>query len=347
MPAPSEAVPPYQAPRWLPGGHLQTLYAYLFARTPKVNYRRERWILPDGDFIDLDWLDGEETAPLVVLFHGLEGNSHGHYALALMDALRRRGWRGVVPHFRGCSGEPNRLPRGYHSGDSAEINQILRRFRAECPHAPLFAAGVSLGGNALLKWLGENGPDCAGIVDAAAAISAPLDLAAAGHALDRGFNRHTYVRHFLHTMRRKAVDKINAHRMPVKPAAIRAASTLHEFDELFTAPLHGFRDADDYWTRASSKPWLNSVTIPTLVLNAKNDPFLPAAALPAADEVSPSVTLEFPDEGGHVGFVSGSFPGSLSWLPMRLLAFFDAQRAAPTVAAAAQSRHNSSSYVPA
>jgi predicted alpha/beta-fold hydrolase len=347
MPGPCAPPPPYRAPRWLPGGHLQTLYAYLFARTPTVTYRRERWILPDGDFIDLDWLDGDETAPLVVLFHGLEGNSRGHYALTLMHVLRQHGWRGVVPHFRGCSGEPNRLPRGYHSGDSAEIDLILRRCRAESPRAPLFAAGVSLGGNALLKWLGENGPECAAIVDAAAAISAPLDLAAAGRALDQGFNRHAYVRHFLRTLRHKALEKIASHHMPVSAAAIRAVSTLHEFDELFTAPLHGFRDADDYWTRASSKPWLNSILVPTLVINARNDPFLPAAALPQAQEVSAQVTLDFPAQGGHVGFVSGPFPGSLSWLPQRVLAFFEAHRARAAVADASQIRHNSSAYVPA
>lgn len=338
---------PYRAPPWLPGGHLQTIYAYLFARTPRVRYRRERWILPDDDFIDLDWLDGEETAPLVVLFHGLEGSSRGHYALTLMHALRQRGWRGVVPHFRGCSGEPNRLPRGYHSGDSAEIDMILRRFRAEYPDTPLFAAGVSLGGNALLKWLGENGPDCAPVVDAAAAVSAPLDLAAAGTALDSGFNRHTYVRHFLSTLRRKALDKIAAHRMPVDPAAIRATSTLRQFDDIFTAPLHGFRNADDYWARASSKPWLNSITVPTLLINARNDPFLPASALPSADEVSAQVIRDFPDQGGHVGFVGGPFPGTLTWLPERVLNFFDAHRADARVADDAQSRHNSASYVPA
>ncbi len=347
MPESIAPPPPYRAPRWLPGGHLQTLYAALFARTPAVSYRRERWILPDGDFIDLDWLDGDATAPLVVLFHGLEGSSRGHYALTLMDALRRRGWRGVVPHFRGCSGEPNRLPRGYHSGDSAEIDLVLRRCRAESARSPLFAAGVSLGGNALLKWLGENGPECAAIVDAAAAISAPLDLTAAGRALDRGFNRHTYVRHFLRTLRRKALEKIASHRMPLSAAAIRAVSTLHEFDELFTAPLHGFRDADDYWTRASSKPWLNSISVPTLVINARNDPFLPAAALPQAQEVSPQVTLDFPAQGGHVGFVHGPFPGSLDWLPQRVLAFFEAHRARAAVADANQSRHNSPACVTA
>lgn len=330
----------YRAPRWLPGGHAQTLYAALALRLPHIPYRRERWVLPDGDFLDLDWVDGPPEAPLVVLFHGLEGSSRGHYARALMQAVRRRGWRGVVPHFRGCSGEPNRLPRAYHSGDAAEIDLILRRFRSEFPGRALFAVGVSLGGNALLKWLGEWGPECLPVIDAAAAVSAPMDLMAAGRALDRGLNRHLYVRHFLATLRAKALDKIARHRLPVSPQAIRAASTLYRFDDLFTAPLHGFRDATEYWTRASSKPWLNSISVPTLILNARNDPFLPAHALPTAEEVSQAVTLEFPAQGGHVGFVSGPFPGTFDWLPRRLLEHFAAHLRRPASTATRSNRHN-------
>lgn len=338
--------PPYRAPSWLPGGHLQTIYAYFFPPLPEVPYHRERWILPDEDFIDLDWMDPPTAtpAPLLVLFHGLEGNSRGHYALTLMDAASKQGWRGVVPHFRSCSGEPNRLPRAYHSGDSAEIEMILCRLRRENPNVPLFAVGISLGGNALLKWLGENGPDAARLVDAAAAVSAPLDLAAAGHQLDRGFNRLSYVRHLLRTLKRKTLAKIAAHRLPINPATMRKANTLYAFDDLYTAPMHGFRDADDYWRRASSKPWLNSIAVPTLIINAKNDPFMPAAALPEPHEVSAQVTLEFPDQGGHVGFVSGPFPGNLAWLPARILDYFDHHPPAPKLADPMQTRHNSSEY---
>jgi hypothetical protein len=342
---------PYRAPRWLPGGHLQTIYAYFFPPLPEVAYQRERWVLPDGDFIDLDWMEAppdiSKSAPLLVLFHGLEGDSRGHYALTLMDAARKRGWRGVVPHFRGCSGEPNRLPRAYHSGDSAEIDMILRRLRREHPGAPLFAIGVSLGGNALLKWLGENGPEAARVVDAAAAVSAPLDLTAAGHQLDRGFNRLSYVRHLLRTLKPKALQKITAHRLPIDPKVVRKTGTLYAFDELYTAPMHGFRNADDYWRRASSKPWLNSIAVPTLIVNAKNDPFMPATVLPAPEEVSAHVTLEFPDEGGHVGFVSGPFPGNLSWLPARVLDFLSSAPPASSLAGATQSGHNSASTLPA
>jgi predicted alpha/beta-fold hydrolase len=313
---------PYAVPAWLPGGHAQTLYALLLPR-PRPAYRRERWELPDGDFLDLDWLDGPADAPLLALFHGLEGGSRGHYASFLMAALQRRGWRGVVPHFRGCSGEPNRLPRAYHSGDSAEIGYVLERLRPVAGQAPLFAAGVSLGGNALLKWLGERGETAAPLIAAAAAVSAPLDLPAAGAALDRGVTR-LYTAHFLKSLKRKALAKLERHPGLHDDRALRAVRTIRGFDDLVTARLHGFRDAEDYWHRCASKPWLRRIRVPTLVVNARNDPFMPGAALPGADEVSDKVLLDFPDCGGHVGFVSGPFPGRFEWLPGRVLDFFDA-----------------------
>jgi hypothetical protein len=313
----------YRAPRWLPGGDLQTLYAALAVPRPAVLYRRERWDTPDGDFIDLDWAaDGPDDAhkPLVVLFHGLEGSSRSHYALAFMAHATRRGLRGVVVSFRGCSGEPNRLARAYHSGDAPEIDWILRRLRSRNASAPLYAVGVSLGGNALLKWLGDSGQAATGIVDAAVAVSAPLDLMAAGDALGRGFNL-VYTHNFLGTLKAKSLAKLEHFPGLFDARAVRAAGTLREFDNIVTAPLHGFRDTDDYWTRASSKPGLRNVRVRTLVINAKNDPFLPAAALPGPSEVSPAVTLEQPESGGHVGFVGGGLPGNLDWLPKRALGF--------------------------
>lgn len=312
---------PYRAPAWLPGGHAQTLYAPLLAGGADPGYRRERWETPDDDFIDLDWVDAPPTAPLVVVFHGLEGSSRSHYALALMRALRARGWRGVVPHFRGCSGEPNRLPRAYHSGDCAEVDWILRRLRQGAA-GPVFAVGVSLGGNALLKWLGEQGTAAGKVAAAAASVSAPLDLTISGDALACGLNR-LYTRHFLSTLKPRSLAKLARHPGLFDAAAVERAATLREFDDIVTAPLHGFRDTDDYWRRASSKPLLGRIRIPTLVLNARNDPFVPPSCLPAPEDVAPEVSLEFPEEGGHVGFVSGGFPGSLAWLPGRLLAFFD------------------------
>jgi predicted alpha/beta-fold hydrolase len=315
----------YHAPWWLPGGHLQTIYARHLARYDVVRYRRERWETPDDDFIDVDWVDkADNECKLFVLFHGLEGCSQSHYAISLMAAATRHGWRGVVPHFRGCSGEVNRLIRSYHSGDSREIDWILRRIKSANPSSEIYAVGISLGGNMLLKWLGEEGRAASELLERAVAVSAPMDLVAAAGKLDFGIRRILYTSHFLRYLRPKALAKITAHHLGIDPHAIRACLTFRQFDDLFTAPIHGFENAQDYWTRSSSKPWLKEISVPTLIINARNDPFLPRTALPSAAEVSDAVTLEFPDRGGHVGFVSGRFPGHLDWLPRRILRFFSA-----------------------
>ncbi len=307
----------YRAPWWLPGGHLQTIAAAL-APAPRIAWRRERWDTPDGDFIDLDWA-GPDAGPLVALFHGLEGSSASPYARAIAARAIEAGWRCVVPHFRGCSGELNRLPRAYHSGDSAEIGWILGRLQAR--HAAggvLYAVGISLGGNALLKYLGEQGTNVG--VARAVAISAPLDLAAAGRALDRGLSKQIYTRTFLSSLRRKSLEKLQAHPGLFDAARVRTATTFWEFDDAVTAPLHGFLGADDYWARSSSAPFLGRIRIPALVLNARNDPFLPEPALMRANrDIPPNVTLEFPQTGGHAGF-----PGRGGWLAQRVHAFLAA-----------------------
>jgi predicted alpha/beta-fold hydrolase len=313
----------YRAPLWLPGGHLQTIYPALAIARPPVAYRRERWDTHDGDFIDVDFVDGEPGQPMVVLFHGLEGSSDSHYARALMAALAARGWSGAVPHFRGCSGEANRAPRFYHSGDAGEIDWIVRRLRPRAS-GKLFAAGVSLGGNALLRWLGES-QHGAEIVDAACAVSAPLDLARGGAALSSGLNM-LYTRMFLRSLKPKCLSKLEQFPGLFDRAALLGARDLYAFDNVVTAPLHGYRDTDDYWDRASARHVLDDITVPTLVLNARNDPFLPGEHLPA--RAAPAVTLEYPSDGGHVGFATGPLPGRIDWLPQRLLHFFD--RAAAT-----------------
>lgn len=317
--------PVYRPPAWLPGGHLQTIYANLCIRVPQVTYRRERLELPDGDFLDFDWVDGLAGAPVVVLFHGLEGSADSHYARDLMRHVSARGWHGVVAHFRGCSGEDNRLPRAYFAGDSEDIGRMLGHVKTCHSTAPIHAVGVSLGGNALLKWLGETGEAAATSVRRAASVSAPLDLTAAGNTLDRGFNRRVYTARFLATLKQKALKKARQFPGLLDAKAIAAATTFREFDTLVTARLHGFRDADDYWRRVSSKSLLRSIAVPTLVINAKNDPFLPAWALPSGSEVSPAVTLVQPDAGGHVAFPSGPFPGNLDWLPRCLMQHFDTE----------------------
>jgi predicted alpha/beta-fold hydrolase len=335
----SDFVHGYRAPPWLPGGNAQTIWPAAFGqrtRGPVPAYRRERWDTPDGDFVDLDFLDNEVSPrrPLVVLFHGLEGSSRSHYSEAFADVA----WRGkltyVVPHFRGCSGEMNRAPRAYHSGDHQEIDFILRRLRER--HAgPIVAVGVSLGGNALLRWAGENGEDAGRVVSAAAAVSSPLDLSAGGHAIGRGFNRVVYTTMFLRTMKPKALRKWAQHPGLFDREALLQARDLYEFDNIFTAPVHGFTSAEDYWTRASAKPHLHRIRIPALALNARNDPFVPAASLPRAEEVSASVTLWQPTQGGHVGFPAGPFPGHLLAMPEAVSAWLlQAAGVLPTVPAA-------------
>ncbi|PXW89922.1 hypothetical protein C8R34_10379 [Nitrosomonas sp. Nm84] len=316
---------PYTAPSWLPGGNAQTLYPYFNKPAQLFTYRRERWELDDGDFIDVDWVDGSTDAPLVIFFHGLEGGSSSHYILSIINDLRNYNWRSAVIHFRGCSGIPNRLSRAYHAGDSVEIDWMLQRLinqtQAVSATQPIYVIGVSLGGNALLKWLGEKGEHAKEIVDGVATVSVPLDLAAAGSALDTGFNQ-VYTRHFLDTLKDKAFDKLAQFPGLFDAKALKKCSSIYDFDNLVTAPLHGFKNTDEYWRLSSSKQWLGHIKVPTLVINARNDPFMSASALPSRHEVSSAVTLEFPPEGGHAGFMQGPFPGKLSWLPKKILSFF-------------------------
>ena len=310
----------YRSPWWLPGSHLQTIYPYLRLRQEPPAYRRERVETADADFVDFDWVDGPASAPVLVLFHGLEGSSKSHYAGAILRAAAARGWRGVVPHWRGCSGEPNRLARAYHSGDYRELEAMLAAVRERTGSAPLLAVGVSLGGNVLLNWLGREKEKSRAWLRAAASVSAPIDLVASGTALDRGLNR-IYARNFLKTLVPRALEKLQRFPGLYSEEKLRRVGTIHDFDDLVTAPLHGFKDVMDYWTRASSKPWLQEIALPTLVLNALNDPFVPGASLPGPSDVGAAVTLETPATGGHVGFVGGAYPGSLDWFVSRLLSF--------------------------
>jgi uncharacterized protein len=315
----------YRAPRWLPGGHAQTIWPALFARrfdgtAPRL--RRERWTTPDQDFVDVDFLDAQAPpqAPMLVLFHGLEGSSRSHYAQAFADWARRAGWRFAIPHFRGCSGELNLAPRAYHSGDYEEIGWMLSQLRSH-HDGTLVAVGVSLGGNALLRWAEEAGEAASRTASAVAAVCSPIDLAAGGHAIGRGFNRLVYTRMFLRTMVPKALKKLSQHPGLFDRERLLQARDLYEFDNVFTAPLHGFAGTDDYWSRGSAKPHLHRIRIPALVLNARNDPFVPAECLPSAGEVGTHVTLWQPAQGGHVGFPSGRFPGHVHAMPQGVMAW--------------------------
>lgn len=309
----------YRSPRWLKGAHAQTIWPAVAVSLPLPAYRRELWSTPDGGEVAVDFVEGEANAPLVVLFHGLEGSSHSHYSKALMQEVIRRGWNGAVPHFRGCGGAPNLQKRAYHAGDSAEVAWVLSRLAER--GLPLLTVGYSLGGNMLLKYLGEHCQDALPL--AAAAVSVPLDLQAASTRLDFGLGRHLYTRYFLSSLKPKALRQLKHHPGLFDQTRLLQARTFREFDGLITAPLHGFQDELDYWKRSSSKQFLRTITRPTLVLNARNDPFLPPEALPAQHETSDYVTLELPAEGGHVGFTTGPFPGRIEWLPKRLLDFFE------------------------
>jgi hypothetical protein len=310
----------YVAPRWLPGGNLQTIWPALYSRRvfgPHPHYTRERWATPDDDFVDVDWLARAADTPaktLLVLFHGLEGSSRSHYSEAFSDFAQSQGMAFAVPHFRGCSGELNKAPRAYHSGDYEEIDWVLERLR-ERHTGDIIAVGVSLGGNALLRWAQEKGDDASRVVSAVAAVCSPIDLAAGGWAIGRGFNRLVYTRMFLNTMKPKALQKLVQHPGLFKREALLAARDLYEFDNVFTAPLHGFKSTEDYWARASAKPHLHTIRIPALVVNARNDPFVPAWCLPSQREVGDCVTLWQPAHGGHVGFPQGRIPGHVRTMP--------------------------------
>ncbi|MDP2247784.1 MAG: alpha/beta fold hydrolase [Nitrosomonadales bacterium] len=318
---------PYSSPWWLRGRHLQTIYPATWMPLPDITYRREAWQTPDEDLIELDWVDGDKLdgpkvddakqAPLVVLFHGLEGSAQSHYAKRIMAAVNKQGWRGVVVHFRGCAGKPNLLPRSYHCGDSAEVDWILRRFR-QTEHGEIYALGVSLGGNVLLKWLGEQKSQASTVINKAAAVSTSLNLPITGRVLAQGFNRF-YSRIFLNTLQPKALKLVQQHKLDYDPAGIRQADNLWDYDNRFTAPLHGFKDADDYWHQSNCRPYLKHIQIPTLLINARNDPFLPEENLPSPQEVSSHVTCDFPQHGGHAGF---AIKNGDDWLSKRLLCFF-------------------------
>ncbi len=311
-----------RAPFWLPGGHVQTIWAAVCAqkrRAVVLPLTRERWTTPDGDFIDVDRQHARrEGRPLLVMFHGLEGSSQSHYAQAFADWAAEHDVNFAVPHFRGCSGELNRAPRAYHSGDHPEIDWILQRLRREhvASHGQfLMAVGVSLGGNALMRWAAEHGTEAQAAADAVASICSPLDLALSGQAIGKGFNRQVYTRMFLRSMKPKALAKWSQYPGLFDRKRLLEARDLYEFDNVFTAPLHGFKNTDDYWRRASAKPLMKNITIPALVLNALNDPFVPAHSLPQAKDVSPWVTLWQPAQGGHVGFAQGVLPGHVRGLP--------------------------------
>jgi len=321
LPAGAEPPDGFAPPWWARNRHLQTVWGPL-VRPTRLALRRERLTLPDGDFVDLDWLDDRPGSPVLLVLHGLEGSARSHYAGGLLAGwAAAHGGRGVVLNFRSCSGELNRLPRFYHSGDTGDLDVVVRRLAGREPRTPLAAVGVSLGGNVLLKWLGEQGPAAPALV-AAVGISVPFDLAASARVLDRGLARVIYTRNFLRTLRAKVVAKAARYPGFVDVAAVRRARTFAAYDRALTAPLHGFADEHDYWARSSSRSYLPRIEIPTLLLGARDDPLVPSGSLPDPGHLPPSVRAEFPARGGHAGFLEGRWPWRVrSWAERRAVEF--------------------------
>ncbi|MGE0384713.1 MAG: hydrolase [Gammaproteobacteria bacterium] len=306
-------------PAWfLPGPHLQTLWAALARRRTRLAVRPERLELPDGDFVDLAWT-GPDAGPVAIVLHGLEGSLDSPYAHGILAALAGAGWRAVLLHFRGCSGPPNRLPRSYHSGETGDLALLVSILRARHPQRRLVAVGFSLGGNVLLKYLGEHGAGAG--LERAVAISVPFDLADAADRLDRGFSR-LYQRRLLLSLKQRARLKAALFPRHIDAATLAPMRNFRDFDDRVTAPLHGFAGADDYYRRCSSRAFMSAIAVPTLVLHARDDPFMTPRAIPKPEEISPSVRLEISAGGGHVGFVAGRVPWRpVYWLEHRILRF--------------------------
>jgi predicted alpha/beta-fold hydrolase len=299
---------------------VQTVWAVV-RRHRLSGVTRERLDTPDGDFVDLDWLPGSPGAPLLLVLHGLEGGATSHYVSGLFRLAAARGWRAAILYFRSCSGELNRLPRFYHSGDTGDLDHVIGVLGAREPALRIGAVGISIGGNVLLKWLGERGDEAPKTLAGAVAISVPFDLAACARVMDQGLQKILYTASFMRSFHDKTRAK--AARYPGfvdLPAALRAR-TFAAYDRVVTAPLHGFADEVDYWQRASSKPFLAHIRRTTLLLNALDDPFVPATSLPDPRALPPLVRAEFVPRGGHVGFVEGRPWRSASWAERRATEF--------------------------
>jgi len=306
---------------WLPGPHLQTLWPVLFRRRPPLRLRTERLELEDGDFLDLTWIRGGR-GPVILVLHGLEGGLRSHYAAGLLSTLDRAGWRPVLLHFRNCGPEPNRLSRSYHAGDTQDLQRTLEHLRATTGAPAVGAVGVSLGGNVLLKWLGQR--EDSSLLKTAVAISVPFRLADTARRLERGVSK-LYQAHLLGRMRASYRRKFRRMDSPLVVDVSRIR-TFREFDDRITAPLHGFSGVEEYYRSSSCRRFLRSIRTRTLILHALDDPFMTRESLPSSTELGPGVTLELSPAGGHVGFVAGPSPWSAEyWIERRVIAWLEAR----------------------
>lgn len=307
----------YKPPAWLLGEHVQTIYPAIIASKiyPKQVWQRQRILTDDQDFIDLDWSSGaRQQSTLCVLFHGLEGSSSSHYSVAFSSHMQTVGVGICIPHFRGCSGEINHGPRAYHSGDYEEIDWILENIKTQFL-GEIWAVGVSLGGNALLRWAQERGDSAQKIVKGVASICAPLDLSQSGKKIGLGVNHYLYERRFLKTMKHKAREKIKQYPGLFNYQNVERSQSLFDFDNHFTAPLHGFKNTEEYWRICSAKPHMKNIKLPHLVVNALNDPFIPPESLPNREEFNNLGIQINTKYGGHVGFAYAPNSGNLNPLP--------------------------------
>lgn len=300
---------------------------------PRLSLRRERWETPDADFIDVDFSESGTSGeprpdrPTVLILHGLESGSRARPVLGFLAAVAKRGWRAAAVNFRSCSGEPNRLARAYHGGDTTDLAWAVERLTAQAPRAPLACIGLSLGGNILLKYLGERGTAVPSSLKAAAAVSAPADLAASARIFEQGRANRFYMRRLVRSLKRKTQAKLVRHPALISPERLDAIRTIADFDDAVTAPIHGFRNAEHYWKSASCGPLLASIRIPTLLINAKDDPLVPSWAIQQrAAEQNSRLTADITEQGGHLGFIAGGYPGATTrWAEERVIAFLDVE----------------------
>lgn len=307
---------------WLPNPHAQTLYPFMLRRDKRLFARPERLELPDNDFVDLVWVDGglSTDAPVVVLLHGLSGSWNSHYIKSQMIQYKQLGWRSVVMQFRGASAEPNRQLRAYHSGDTADFNYFLHILAQREPHTKKMVVGFSLGGNVLLKWLGENSTQS--LIHAAVAVSVPFQLNLCADRMNQGFSR-IYRNHILKRLREHFVRKMNAYPDEEFFKTLQSCDCFWTFDDRITAPLNGFDSVHSYYRECSSKKYLHKITCPTLIVHALDDPFMTPDAVPRLADLSPSIRLELTRHGGHVGFIAGAVPGLPEfWLDKRIAEYF-------------------------
>ena len=319
----------FTPPLWARNRHIQTIWPRFFMKRSELTYTKQRLELPDGDFVDLAWSKRPVNCKgLVVLFHGLEGSIKSHYAHNIMAELVNDDWWVVMMHFRGCSGEPNRLTRGYHSGDTGDAMFLLQYLQDIHIDAPVTCAiGFSLGGNMLLKLLGENpGQDW---LKAGIAISPPFQLAECSDNIGKGFSRH-YQNYLLKSMRRNVLTKMQQMDMSqvlsINADQVRKISSFREFDQLITAPLHGFDSADDYYNKSSSGNYLGNIDTPCLVIHAKDDPFMTEEVVPDSQAISPHIQMDISQFGGHVGFLQGSPWKPVNWYHQRVLDYLNSIR---------------------